>query len=80
MGRAMVTGPLELDVAPFDLEATFDVRRGSFRLPLALKKKPEEWARAFAQATPDGAIVTSTRDGADEVFRWRVVRVDIHAA
>lgn len=69
MTVATVDPPLERDGT-----ITITVRRGSFRLPRKMQaEEPDAWARRFAEATPHGATVTSSRDGDDEVYRWRVV-------
>jgi len=54
----------------------FNVRRGSFTIPRALRDlDPDEWARRFASSVPDDpdVMVSSVRDGDDDVFTWRVV-------
>ena len=58
---------------------TFSVRRGSFTIPSALQgENPQRWAHIFASSVPTGAVVSSYRDGADEVFNWRVITTHVY--
>jgi len=54
----------------------FRVRRGTFTLPHGLQDDdPDEWARRFATAMPEGgkALVSGVREGELDVFTWRVI-------
>jgi len=57
-----------------DLVATFRTGRGTFKLLHELRETdPALWARQFASNVPEGATVTSVRDGKWDHFTWRVI-------
>lgn len=72
----MIEAPLE-----DDLVATIRVGRGTFKLLRELREtEPEKWARQFASSVPEGAQVTSVRDGKWDIFTWRVIVTHIRKA
>jgi hypothetical protein len=75
-GERKRNAPPSIEVEPLEqnFEATFRVGRGTFRLLHELQEiDPALWARQFASSVPEGAQVTSVRQGKFDVFTWRVI-------
>lgn len=58
---------------------TFQVRRGSFRLPKGLAADPDAFGHELGRRLPPrdmGKLVTTiTPEGGEVVVRWRIIRV-----